>query len=91
MAEREALAARLAEMQELQKKRQQPTDPKEKEALSQRYAEMNSEERAYNILLDLGLIELHPDPESDSYDSSNDNDFAESDKYLQEKEFYSTL
>lgn len=91
MEERKALEAKLAEMEELQKKRQQPTLPAEQEALSKRYGEMNSEERAYNILLDLGLIELHPDPESDDYDHSNDDEFAENDMFLQEKEFYSNL
>lgn len=40
------------------------------------YASMDLEERAFNILLDLGLISLTPDPDSPDYDSSKDDEFA---------------
>lgn len=33
-------------------------------------------QRAFEILVDLGLVELTPDPNSPSYDSSKDNDFV---------------
>jgi hypothetical protein len=33
-------------------------------------------ERAFNILVDLGIVELNPDPESKDYDSSADNEFV---------------
>ena len=37
---------------------------------------MDLEERAYNILLDLGSIALTPDPDSSDYDHSNDDELA---------------
>ena len=40
------------------------------------YSTMDVEERAFNILLDLGLISLTPDPDSPDYDSSMDEEFA---------------
>lgn len=41
-----------------------------------RYGEMDIEDRAYNILIDLGMVEVTPDPESPDYDNSNDDDRA---------------
>jgi trigger factor len=55
---------------------QQPKSEAEKKALSERYASMDLEERAFNILLDLGMIELTPDPDSPDYDHSNDHESA---------------
>ena len=49
------------------------TDP---DAVAAKYAEMPLEERAYNILLDLGMIELTPDPDSPDYDSTNEDEFV---------------
>jgi hypothetical protein len=37
---------------------------------------MDPEERAFNILLDLGIIESSPDPDSPEYDHSNDDELA---------------
>jgi len=33
-------------------------------------------ERAYCILVDLGLIDVHPDPDSSDYDHSDDDELA---------------
>ena len=44
--------------------RRQPKSEEEEKALAERYGAMRDEERAYNILLDLGMIELTPDPEN---------------------------
>ena len=41
-----------------------------------RYAEMDPEDMAYNILVDLGMVEVTPDPDSPDYDNSNDDDPA---------------
>ena len=37
---------------------------------------MDLEERAYNILLDLGMIDETPDPDSPDYISAGESDFA---------------
>lgn len=50
---------KLAEMEEIAKKRQQPKAPEVEEELAARYEAMDLQDRAYNILLDLGLIEEH--------------------------------
>ena len=44
---------------------------------SAKYADINDPgERAYQILVDLGMVEVTPDPEDASYDSSKDNEFV---------------
>ena len=49
-----------------------------KKALSRKYEAIDSlEERAFAILRDLGMIELHPDPSSPQYDNSMDDKFVE--------------
>ncbi len=81
MAERKAYNEKLAEMEAkreaLAMKRMQPKLPEEEAALASRYGAMDAQERAYNILLDLGLIQLHEDPDSDTYDHSKDDEFVE--------------
>lgn len=80
IAERKALAEKLAAMEAKReavvRARMQPKLPEEEKALASRYGSMDAQERAYNILLDLGLIQLHVDPESDAYDHSNDDELA---------------
>lgn len=51
--------------------------PEDEEALQEKYAAMDPEERAYNILLDLDMIAVTPDPESADYDHSNDDELAQ--------------
>ena len=46
-------------------------------APSRDYGGMEIGERAFYVLLDLGLITLTPDPDSPDYDHSKDGDFAE--------------
>lgn len=46
--------------------------------LSRKYAAIDSlEERAFTILADLGMVELHDDPDSPDYDHTMDNVFVE--------------
>lgn len=46
--------------------------------LSRKYAAIESlEERAFTILVDLGMVELHDDPDSPDYDHTMDNMFVE--------------
>lgn len=57
--------------------KKQTTSPEEARLLKERYGAMNLEDRAFNILVDLGMAEIHPDPSShldaneDSDDSAN--------------------
>jgi Tfp pilus assembly protein FimV len=55
----------------------QPKSQEEDKIISLRYANMSAKERAFNILLDLGLIELSPDPEDPNYYPGNDEDYNE--------------
>ena len=41
-----------------------------------KFDSMDLGERAFSILVDLGLIDIHPDPESSDYDHSNDDEFV---------------
>jgi hypothetical protein len=46
--------------------------------VSRKYGSTESlEDEAFTILVDLGLVELHPDPDSPDYDSTMDNEFVE--------------
>lgn len=45
--------------------------------LAAKYAGMKEEERAYNICVDLGLVQTTPDPDSPDYDSSKDDEFCD--------------
>jgi len=57
--------------------RKQPKSPEEEKALQEKYgAIMNLGERAFQILLDLWMIELTPDPDSPDYDHSEDDEIA---------------
>merc|ERR1712127_851186 len=56
------------------KARKQPKSPEEEKKLAERYGSMPLEERAFNILLDLGMVELTPDPDDPSYDDTLDID-----------------
>lgn len=54
--------------------KRQPNDPDEEVKLAEMYVRMSIEERAYSILINLGMIEENIDPENPSYDHTNDND-----------------
>mmetsp|Transcript_10581 Transcript_10581/g.16296 ORF Transcript_10581/g.16296 Transcript_10581/m.16296 type:complete len:345 (+) Transcript_10581:103-1137(+) len=43
---------------------------------AEHYATMPLEERAFNILVDLGMVEINPDPADPKYDSSKDHLFV---------------
>ena len=38
---------------------------------------MDLEDKAFNILVDLGMVDKTPDPDSPDYDHSNDDEFVE--------------
>lgn len=59
------------------KARSQPKSPEDEAALAARYGAMDLEERAFSILADLGMIELHLDPDDPSRDTSHDDDDME--------------
>ena len=61
----------------MMKARQQPKSAEEEAALASKYGVMDLEERAFNILADLGIIELHPDPEDPNRDTSKDDEDME--------------
>lgn len=89
LAEEEA--ARIAEMEteeamakelgypslEIMKARQQPKSTEEEAALAGKYGAMELGERAFAILADLGMIDLHPDPDDPSRDTSKDDEDVE--------------
>jgi hypothetical protein len=68
--EDKSAAAKLEEAAE------EPASPEDEEVTSERYREMDPEERAYNILVDLGMVALTPDPDSPDYDDSQDDEIA---------------
>lgn len=59
------------------KARSQPKSPEDEAALAARYGAMDLEERAFSILVDLGMIELHLDPNDPNRDTSRDDDDME--------------
>ena len=76
---------------ELRRKPQTATEKKEENTRlqvslaskpQQDYSTIDLEERAFNILLDLGLISLTPDPDSPDYDTSMDDEFAPENVYI---------
>lgn len=54
--------------------RSQPKSAEVEAELAARYGVMDLEDRAFNILLDLGIIEASPDPSSPQYDDSKDDE-----------------
>ncbi|GFH53662.1 predicted protein [Chaetoceros tenuissimus] len=70
-AKAEQEAAKIEEVVEEQEQAvEEPPAPKDYNAIS------DPGQRAFEILVDLGLVELTPDPKSPSYDRSKDNDFV---------------
>ena len=58
--------------------RKQPKSVQEEAMLQAKYGSMEPGERAFAILLDLGMIIAHPDPDWPGYDSTFDNDIVQS-------------
>ena len=53
-----------------------PLTKEEKEKiLTEKYASMSLEERAFAILVDLGMVDLTPDPDDPSYDNTLDDEY----------------
>jgi len=51
-------------------------DLMKKSELSDKYAQLPLEERAYQILVDLGMVNVTADPDDPNYNSSHDNEWA---------------
>ena len=49
--------------------RQQPKSNEEEQELQEKYGSMDLEERAFNILVDLGMVDLHSDPDGEGEDA----------------------
>merc|ERR1712071_249315 len=86
-AEEAVRAAKLAKIEAKQQAileaRRQPKSEAEEKAIADRYAAMESwEERAFNILLDVGMIEQTPDPDDPEYDAEYDNELFEDQRYI---------
>jgi len=86
-AEAAALAAKEAEdaaakelgysSAEIMKVRQQPKSTEEEAALATKYGAMDLGEKAFTILVDLGMVELNPDPDDANRDTSKDDEDLE--------------
>merc|ERR1711966_556714 len=81
IAEKEAEEAKAKELGypsvEVMKARQQPKSTEEEASLAGKYGAMELGERAFAILADLGMIDLHPDPDDPSRDTSKDGEDVE--------------
>ena len=56
--------------------RKQPKSEEEETQLADRYGAMELGEKAFAILVDLGMVEVSPDPSSPDYDSSRDDKYV---------------
>ena len=54
----------------------QPLSIDDDKMLSEKYAKLPLNERAFQIILDLGMISVTPDPEDPNYDSTFDHELA---------------
>jgi hypothetical protein len=59
---RAAIRERQAKQNAILKARKQPNSPEVEEALKKKYGAMSIQERAFCILVDLGMVEITPDP-----------------------------
>jgi len=64
----------IARRESIDEARRQPKSDEEDAVIAARYAGMTSEERAFNILLDLGLADMSPDPEDPEYYAGIDDE-----------------
>lgn len=55
--------------------RKQPKSAEEERQLKEKYGNMDLEDRAFNILADLGMVDLHADPDSSVWDEDDENAF----------------
>lgn len=60
---------------DVEKARQQPKPMEEEQKLREKYGDMDLEERAFNILVDLGMVDLHADPDPTLEWDEDDNAF----------------
>lgn len=71
MAQEAQIKAAKLEIEEERMVRAELSNPSEKYA-----AIVDPSERAYQILVDLGLVEISPDPDDPAYDNSKDNEYV---------------
>ena len=85
-AERERVQALLEEAANrkavILEARQQPKSAEVEKALAERYGAMGLQERAYTILVDLGIVSVTPVPGSKDYDASLDDEIAPENVFL---------
>lgn len=62
--------------------RQQPKSKREEKALQKKYGRLEPNERAFQILLNLGMIIEHPDPDLPNYDHTFDDEFVPSGEWV---------
>jgi len=61
---------------EIAKARRQPKSQWTESRLAAKYGAMTPEDRAFAILVDLGMVDISPDPEDPNYDSSLDDEYC---------------
>mmetsp|Transcript_30338 Transcript_30338/g.54946 ORF Transcript_30338/g.54946 Transcript_30338/m.54946 type:complete len:499 (-) Transcript_30338:137-1633(-) len=59
---------------DIEQVRQQPKPSEEEQKLKEKYGSMDLEERAFNILVDLGMVDLHSDPDASLDWEENDDE-----------------
>eukprot|EP00571_Detonula_confervacea_P010265 CAMPEP_0172298326 /NCGR_PEP_ID=MMETSP1058-20130122/1035_1 /TAXON_ID=83371 /ORGANISM="Detonula confervacea, Strain CCMP 353" /LENGTH=347 /DNA_ID=CAMNT_0013007593 /DNA_START=99 /DNA_END=1142 /DNA_ORIENTATION=+ len=62
---------------DIMKTREQPKSAEEEAALATKYGAMDLEEKAFTILVDLGMVGLNPDPSDPNRDTSKDEEDME--------------
>jgi len=63
-----------ARREAVEEAKRQPKSAEEDAALAEKYGGMPAEERAFNILVDLGLADLSPDPDDPNYYTGMDDE-----------------
>lgn len=65
----------------------QPLSAVEDNRLSEKYAKLALEDRAFQILLDLGMVQVTPNPDDPDYDSTYDEEFAPENVFVEDTSF----
>ena len=69
-------------IRDIERARKQPKSLEEELLLKEKYGAMGLEDRAFNILVDLGMVDLHSDPGSLEWEDSDDDDIDSSNVFL---------
>ena len=68
--------AREAKITALIEARKQPKEPEIEAKYAAKYSSMSEEDRNFSILVDLGMINVHSDPDTSDYDASFDEEYC---------------